>query len=160
MRADGTAVRRLTDTAAGVDNTQPRFSPDGRFVLFASTRSGGRHQLFRVRVSDGGGAKQLTFRQNGALMPTFSPDGRRIAFVASSAGWPAVWTMNADGGGLRVVARHVGRVVAYPRFSPDGKRVLYSVFRGGDTVSDFRLRTVRLDGSMSRDIGPGGEPDW
>jgi CheY-like chemotaxis protein len=38
MRADGKNVRRLTRTPKYVDDTQPRYSPDGGYIIFTSNR--------------------------------------------------------------------------------------------------------------------------
>jgi Tol biopolymer transport system component len=82
MRADGTGLRRLTAAPDGLDHMQPCFSPDGRFVLFASNRSRSGVQLFRVRASDGRGMRQLTSAAPGNVMPDYSPVGKPIAFVS------------------------------------------------------------------------------
>jgi Tol biopolymer transport system component len=156
MRSDGTQVRRLTKAAAGIDNTQPVFSPDGRYVVYSRAA----RQLYRVRARDGGGLTRLTSSRYGNLMPDVSPDGTRIAFVSYRDGRSALWIADADGRSARRIVGYPTREVAFPRFSPDGKRLLYSVFRGGATVNDFRLRVIGVGGRGSRDIGAGAEADW
>jgi TolB protein len=129
--------------------------------VLSSTRGAARHALFRVRASDGGGARRLASPQGGRLMPDFSPDGRRIAFVGYPRGGnSAIYVMNATGGGIREVVRHPGREVAFPRFSPDGRSLLYSTFIAGETIDEYRLRTVRVDGTEPVVLGPGAEADW
>lgn len=59
-------------------NFFPRWSPDGRSIVFLSNRSG-NNQIFIIPKS-GGEARQLTFHPNGAGNPVWSPDGSRIAF--------------------------------------------------------------------------------
>jgi len=59
----------------------PRWSPDGKRVVFESNRSG-TFQLYTIRM-DGGEAQQLTTLSTEATQPVWSPDGRHIAFVSA-----------------------------------------------------------------------------
>ncbi|HXH07991.1 MAG TPA: S9 family peptidase [Vicinamibacterales bacterium] len=76
--ADGSSVFQLTrgDKSA----TQPRWSPDGRWIAFLSARGSDHPQLFRIRV-DGGEAEPLTREKSGITAFEWAPDGRTIAFV-------------------------------------------------------------------------------
>lgn len=62
-------------------NSNPRFSPDGRKVIFQSTRSG-LPQLYLLHLN-GGEAKQLTTFNNGATNPAWSADGKKVIFSAA-----------------------------------------------------------------------------
>ena len=79
---DKPAHRQLT--SADKSDTHPRWSPDGKAILFESTRSG-TSQLWIINVA-GGEARQLTTISTGASTGIWSRDGRKIAFV--SAVWP------------------------------------------------------------------------
>lgn len=61
-------------------NSHPRFSPDGKKLVFQSTRSG-VPQLWLLHT-DGGEARQLTTFKHGAVSPEWSKDGRKIIFSA------------------------------------------------------------------------------
>jgi dipeptidyl aminopeptidase/acylaminoacyl peptidase len=76
------APRRLT--ASNKSDSHPRWSPDGKSILFESNRSG-TGQLWIIDV-DGGEARQLTNISTGAGTGIWSRDGKSIAFV--SAVWP------------------------------------------------------------------------
>jgi dipeptidyl aminopeptidase/acylaminoacyl peptidase len=71
-------------TNAGKHDKHPRWSPDGKYVLFESDRSGDS-QLWVIAV-DGGEARQLTTIATEAHQGIWSPDGKQITFV--SAVWP------------------------------------------------------------------------
>jgi dipeptidyl aminopeptidase/acylaminoacyl peptidase len=58
-------------------NMTPRWSPDGKKIVFVSNRTG-KNQLFLL-PKYGGEAKQLTFFTNGAQHPVWSPCGTKIA---------------------------------------------------------------------------------
>lgn len=62
-------------------NSNPRFSPDGKKVVYQSNRSG-IPQLYLLPL-DGGEPKQLTTFKNGAVNPEWSKDGKAIIFTAS-----------------------------------------------------------------------------
>ncbi|MGP7817858.1 S9 family peptidase [Niallia sp. 01092] len=59
-------------------NHSPKWSPDGKQIVFVSNRTG-KNQLY-ILNRNGGEAKQLTFVKNGATNPVWSPNGREIAF--------------------------------------------------------------------------------
>ncbi len=63
-------------------DSHPRWSPDGKKILFESTRSGSP-QLWVLDLAVGGEAKQLTNISTGAANGIWSPDGKQVAFVSS-----------------------------------------------------------------------------
>ena len=63
------------------EQAPPQFSPDGRWVLFASERSGKRN-LYRIAV-DGGESEALTDWKGVLGIYEVSPNGRWIAFAAA-----------------------------------------------------------------------------
>jgi Tol biopolymer transport system component len=168
MRADGSSVRRLTRTAKWVEDTQPRFSPDGRYIVFTSNRVAfANYEIFRIRASDGGGARRLTFygssdlhRPGDDLMASYSPDGSRIVFVSERGGGYGVWSMNAAGRDLRRVVRNRGLNHAFPRYSPDGTRIAYVTFSPDGNVEKALVRSVGADGRGQTVLTGGREVDW
>ena len=60
-------------------STHPRFSPDGKFLAFLSSRS--EKQQIWVMKTNGGEAWQFTFEKQGAGSFKWSPDGNKIAFL-------------------------------------------------------------------------------
>ena len=75
-----TPPKQLTDPK-GKKDTGPRWSPNGKKILFESTRSGSQ-QLWVV-AADGGEPKQLTTISTGANTGVWSPNGEQIAFVSA-----------------------------------------------------------------------------
>jgi len=71
------AIRDITHDRA-VD-MQPVFSPDGRYVIYASDRTG-ISNLYACELATGR-TRQITNVINGAFMPDVSPDGRWIVYV-------------------------------------------------------------------------------
>ncbi|MBL8814015.1 MAG: S9 family peptidase [Planctomycetaceae bacterium] len=72
-------ARQLTNPAA--KDMNPKWSPDGRWILFESTRSGSL-QLWAISPF-GGEARQLTSLSTGAGTAVWAPNSRHIAFVSA-----------------------------------------------------------------------------
>lgn len=81
MPMSGGKARRLTDGAAF--DAQPRYSPDGRTIVFVSDRTGAEN-LWALDVASGA-AKAIT-QERGAffISPEWTPDGRRIVVSKST----------------------------------------------------------------------------
>src|SRR5699024_3320553 len=67
-------------TFGNAKNSHPRFSPDGKKIVFQSTRSG-VPQLWLLHT-DGGEARQLTTFKHGAVNPEWTKDSKDIIFSA------------------------------------------------------------------------------
>ena len=118
---------------------QPRFSPDGKQILFTSDAGGGDN--IWVMDRDGSNARQIT-KENFRLLnnATWTPDGQYIVarkhFTSQrSLGAGEMWIYNIHGGsGLQLTARKNDQQdVNEPTVSPDGRYVYYSedMYPGG-----------------------------
>jgi dipeptidyl aminopeptidase/acylaminoacyl peptidase len=76
MNPDGSELRQLTFNEKA--DYHPRWSPDGKYLLFVSTRKNGA-QAWRLPVG-GGEAEQLTDFSMGVSDPRWSPGGGKIVF--------------------------------------------------------------------------------
>jgi dipeptidyl aminopeptidase/acylaminoacyl peptidase len=79
--ADGKGEPRQLTNAPGKKDRHPRWSPDGKRVLFESNRDG-ETQLWVIGL-DGGEARQMTHISTGASDAVWSRDGKQIAFVSA-----------------------------------------------------------------------------
>lgn len=66
---DGSIVQQLTNGVGSSEN--PRWSPDGRQIVFSSTRSGQR--AVYVMLADGSNQRRLTPKDKVCFYPTWSP---------------------------------------------------------------------------------------
>lgn len=67
-------------TRSGQD-TQPRWSPDGKALAFVSARAE-RPQIYILPVDRPGEPRAITKHENGATSPEWSPDGQWIAYLS------------------------------------------------------------------------------
>ena len=89
------------------------FSPDGNYVLYIIYPQGQNFaSMFQVPVL-GGATRQLVYDIDSA--PAFSPDGARFAFVRGGPTETAIMLANADGGGVRELAK---RAETQPELKP------------------------------------------
>ena len=72
-------TRRLT---AGDKDSDPRWSPDGRYIAFTAKRKDDTEAQVYVIAADGGEAQRLTSVATGASAVKWFPDSRRIAFIS------------------------------------------------------------------------------
>jgi Tol biopolymer transport system component len=158
MNADGSNSHQLTSSAS--INVVPRVTPDGRFIVFMSTRTGLPH-IWRMD-SDGTNVKQLT--SGGAeVNPDISPDGKWVVYDSltptGSASELGIWKISIDGGTPVQVSK---KLATSPAISPDGKLIACR-YREAD-LSPFRLGLIDLTtGATVKviDIGPNdGTLDW
>jgi dipeptidyl aminopeptidase/acylaminoacyl peptidase len=141
-------------------SSQPRWSPDGRWLAFTSNRAGEKNQVFALRP-DGGEAVQLTKVETGVGTFDWSPDGTRIAFTAEEPESQAAKDRKGHYGDFQVVRQeysyvhlftlNVARALESPTagtalttgrefsvgsfaWSRDGKRLAFSGTRTPDLV--------------------------
>lgn len=148
----GPPLVRLTDNVA--DDHQPDVSPDGRHIVFATNRDGGKGEIY-VMDADGGHPRNLTNDPANDDTPAWSPDGARIAYQSDRRGPIEIFVMNADGSAPIPIARG-GRAA----WSPDGKRLAYQ----GVVDGHSEIFTVDRHGGMpyrvTSDREFDGDPTW
>jgi dipeptidyl aminopeptidase/acylaminoacyl peptidase len=134
-------------TATGHDGGA-RWSPDGRRIAYASTRSGGT-QLWLMNA-DGGGQTQITTLAGGVDNIVWSPDGRTIAFTSEVYPDCADEACNA----ARDKAREANRVKARVY-----DRLLYRHWSSWSEGKRTHLFIVLVDGGGPRDLIPRADYD-
>ena len=78
-RWDGTRTVRLTSSAE--NESRPRWSPDGRYLAFGSSRQGAKGSQIWLMDRQGGEAEKRTDIKGGIGEWAWSPDGKRIAMI-------------------------------------------------------------------------------
>ncbi|HKV07410.1 MAG TPA: S9 family peptidase [Thermoanaerobaculia bacterium] len=163
-------------TAGPYDDSDPVWSPDGRFLAFTSNRTenpdaNDNSDVFLVEAKAGAVPRAVTTSPGTDGSPDFSPDGKQIAYLAGgppeeiwySTNYVAV--VSVDGGASRPLTRDLDRNVQDLAFAPDGRSILFTVEDGGNShlarvpVSGGPVeRIVAGERDVSRfSVGPRGE---
>ena len=98
--------------------SEPAWSPDGRFIAYSSDKSG-NFDIW-VQPVGGGDAVQVTKSPAHDWQPDWSPDGNQIVFRSEREGG-GLFVVPALGGRERKVSPFGYR----PRWSPDGTKILF-----------------------------------
>ena len=116
--ARGTTSRVTFDAQ---ENSSPVWSPDGRFIAFASRR-GGKWGLYR-KASDNTGEERL-LESDGIVSPqSWSPDGQSIVYTAPPGD---LWLLPLSGDRKPVVLVNSRFVETWGQVSPDGRWLAYA----------------------------------
>ncbi len=132
------AGKKLTQVTSGdYDDGDPAWSPDGRFLAFASNRSEDPDHNFNsdiwVVVADnpdkGMTLTRLTKNAGSDDSPAWSPDGKWVAYVSQTDAKALDYAtqhlamVGAQGGVEKVLTQKLDRSASRPRFSVDGQTI-------------------------------------
>lgn len=107
----------------------PKWSPDGKKILFVSSE-GGNADIWMMNV-DGSGLTQLTTDLAHDTSPAWSPDGTRIAFSSDRTGNFDIWVLDLEINELVPLTNNPG-ADGSPVWSPDGKYIYFYSFRNNN----------------------------
>ena len=137
------SLTRLTSDVGWTD--YPAISLDGRFLAYASDRSGEGNLDIWVQHLPDGAPVRLTRNRADDIDPSFSMDGSQIAFQSNRMEG-GIYVLPTLGGEERLLA---ARGLA-PRFSPDGQWIAYIVAEGGGG----RLHVAPASGGPAKPVTP------
>jgi Tol biopolymer transport system component len=109
-------------TQGNASDRQPRYSPDGEWVLFSSNRSGNL-DLWEVSRKTGA-VRRITDDSADDWDPGFTKDGK-LLWSSNRTGAFEIWLAEADGSGARQVTKE-GKDAENPTATPDGAWIVYN----------------------------------
>ncbi|MGH8268302.1 MAG: S9 family peptidase [Steroidobacteraceae bacterium] len=146
------AGRQSVQLTRGESVSEPRFSPDGRYVSFLSARPAGSKTQLWTLDRRGGEPRQLTHVDGEITSYQWSPDGHRAVLVmhadedpkaprplvidayqfkADTIGYLTagsrshLYLLDIESGACQAIAADPQRAQSLPAFSPDGRQIAY-----------------------------------
>lgn len=143
QRVGGKNIKNLTESSTA-DDTQPAYSPDGKYIAFRSERSPAGIYVMEATGENLNRVSEIGFH------PSWSPDSKEI--VVSTFGMSApnvrsgvnnsIQIINIETRQKRVLINQDG---SFPTWSPNGKRVAYWFYPSALGRRD--IATIAADGS-------------
>ncbi len=158
----GKILRQLTNEP-GYD-AEATVSPDGKKIVFTSTRSGDL-ELWTMNI-DGSDVRQVTRDLGYDGGAFFSPDSKKLVFRASRPKTPEavklykdlleeglvqptdmeIFTCNVDGSDLRQIT-HLGKANWAPFYHPSGNKIIFTSNHHLPGGRVFNLFSINADGT-------------
>uniref|UniRef100_A0ACD6ASA0 Uncharacterized protein n=1 Tax=Avena sativa TaxID=4498 RepID=A0ACD6ASA0_AVESA len=173
------SIKKLS--VGGKNNAFPSPSPDGKWLVFRSGRSGHKN-LYIMDAEDGeaaSGIRRLTDGPWSDTMCNWSPDGEWIAFASDrhnpGGGSFSIYMVHPNGTGLRRVVHSAdGGRTNHPWFSPDSKSLVFTSDLAAVSAEPIanphhyqpygEIFTVNIDGSglqrLTHNSFEDGTPAW
>jgi len=124
--------------SSAVGDSHPVWSPDGKWIVFASRRHGGVTNLYRISSDFSGEVKRLTESKQVQLPTSFAPDGQSLLYMEIAP--------ETEGDIFQIQFDEEGAVDGEPvtvldgpgwqwraHYSPDGKWIGYVSYESGRT---------------------------
>jgi len=149
-RGPGSAKPPTKLIASTESEWSQQFSPDGKRIVFVSTRSGNGE--IWVCDSEGSKAVQLTnIGRPGPGTPRWSPDGRQVVFDCNAGGNLDIYVVRVEGGPPRRLTSEKSEE-AVPSWSRDGRWIYFA----SDRTGNWQVWKMPAEGGKAVQLTKGG----
>jgi Tol biopolymer transport system component len=157
INPDGSNKHKLTTFGKYIDH--PVWSPEYSRIAYSKHVDEGNTDKIFIMTADGKESRQLTFGEGRDKFPTWSPDGKQIAYISYREDRPNLFIMDTYGKNTKQLTFVTGKdTVLWPSWSPVSDVIAFSYNKAGDEI-DFRLHTIKADGTGEREILSSTDPD-
>jgi TolB protein len=137
MDQDGKNNTQLTTLETRADR-YPTVSPDGRYIVFVSTRTGNSN-LYRLDMQTGD-QMQLT-KGTSEEFPVISADGKWVIYTATGSTNFTLWKVPIDGGES---IQLTDKLSQWPAVSPDGQNI--ACWYRADPSARWQIAIIPISG--------------
>ncbi len=156
-RVDGSQPLQLTPTS--LNTGLPRWSPDGKQIVFMARTSTSNYRAYLISTN-GGDADPLVPGAEAGFDPNWSPDGKSIVVALTDPGSPAYAGISIVDATSRKISSVPGSVRYFsPRYSPDGKYIL-AISNDSRKLMLFDRSTSHWSELVGEEIGMKGYPTF
>jgi serine/threonine protein kinase len=147
-------------TFGPVSNSNPVWSPDGKWIVYTSDRNG-RSNLCR-KPSDGSGAEEILLTDDQITVATdWSRDGKDLLYMRGPVGSNEIWALPLEGERKPrlVIPRTANSFSILGRLSPDGRWLAYTSNESGAP----QVYIVAFGGGQGKwqvSVNGGAQPQW
>lgn len=165
IKADGSELTNLTHDPAS--DSLPNWLPDGKSLIFRTTRNGDSllGEIYRMNA-DGSDPLPLKVEKGYLGWSIVSPDGMNLVYSCNRqqlrGGKLDICQANADGSDEKLLLSRPGDNV-HSNFSPDGKRIAFVANSDGNSeiyiMNSDGTNLLRLTRNAATDSNPTFSPD-
>lgn len=158
-KANGSQMKQITDNSVIANDREPKWSPDGKKIVFTSSRDSEslKEEIYSMNA-DGSQQTRLTNHAARDTQPSWAPDGR-ITFITDRNGKPETYIMKADGSNQGRLSKIAGIPIWLNNrvkilYQSDTDKELYSAYEDGSEPIKITNIAQNISSPFSSVISP------
>lgn len=128
MRTNGKDLKRITNDKGS--DIHPHFSPDGKQLLFSSTRGNGTLDIYKYVIKTGA-LERITYTKEDELFARYSPDMKKIVYSKMGEKTDDVFVLNVTTHQSENLTNTPDIQDGWPMYNKTGDWIYYSTVKNG-----------------------------